>query len=262
LQQEDKVIEGDQTLMEYITSYYKDIFDPSKLSSFSLDETRVDDIEQVSHEENELLTRPFSMDEAREAIFQMEHNKAPGPDGFPVEFYQACLEIIKNDLMVLFWEFRNGDLPLFRLNFGTIILLPKYREVATIQQYRPICLLNVSFKIFTKVSTNRISQVAAKVICPTQTAFLPERNIMEGVIVLHEIIHEMHRKKQNGLIFKIIFEKTYDKINWSFVQQTLRMKDFSPTWCRWIASFIQGGHVGVKINDQVGQNFQTKKGVR
>jgi hypothetical protein len=40
------------------------------------------------------------------------------------------------------------------------------------------------------------------------------------------------------------------------------MKSFSPTWCRWIASFIEGGHVGVKINDQVGQNFQTKKGVR
>jgi hypothetical protein len=54
---------------------------------------------------------------------------------------------------------------------------------------------------------------------------------MEGVIVLHETIHEMHRKKQNGLIFKIDFEKAYDKINWSFVQQTLRMKDLSPTWC-------------------------------
>jgi hypothetical protein len=54
---------------------------------------------------------------------------------------------------------------------------------------------------------------------------------MEGVIVLHETIHEMHRKKQNGLIFKIDFEKAYDKINWSFVQQTLRMKGLSPTWC-------------------------------
>jgi retron-type reverse transcriptase len=40
------------------------------------------------------------------------------------------------------------------------------------------------------------------------------------------------------------------------------MKDFSPTWCQWIASFMEGGHVGIKINDQVGQNFQTKKGVR
>jgi hypothetical protein len=81
----------------------------------------------------------------------------------------------------------------------------------------PICLLKVSFKIFTKVAMNRISQIAQKVISPSQTVFLPGRNIMEGVIVLHETIHEMHRKKQNGLIFKIDFEKAYDKINWSFV---------------------------------------------
>jgi hypothetical protein len=97
----------------------------------------------------------------------MEHNKAPRPDGFPVEFYQACWEIIKNDLMDLFREFHNGDLPLYSLNFGTIILLPKSRDMTRIQQYRPICLLNVSFKIFTKVATNRIFQIAQKVISPS-----------------------------------------------------------------------------------------------
>jgi hypothetical protein len=133
----------------------------------------VDDIEQVSQEENESLVRPFTVQEVQEAIFQMEHNKASGPDGFPIEFYQACWEIIKNDLMALFQEFHNGDLPLYSLNFGTIILLPKCREAAKIQQYRPICLLNVSFKIFTKVATNRVTQVAQKVISPSQTAFLP-----------------------------------------------------------------------------------------
>jgi hypothetical protein len=83
LQHEDRIIECDQALKEHITSYYKDLFDPPTPSSFSLDESRVDDIEQVSHEENELLTRSFSMDEVREAIFQMEHNKAPRSDGFP-----------------------------------------------------------------------------------------------------------------------------------------------------------------------------------
>jgi hypothetical protein len=144
------------------------------------------------------------VEEVWEAIFQMEQNKAPRPDGFPVEFYQACWEIIKYNLMALFREFHNGDLPLYSLNFGTIILLPKCREATKIQQYRPIGLLNASFKIFTKVATNRISHVAQKVISI-------------GVIVLHETIHEMHRKKQNGLIFKIDFEKAYYKINWSFV---------------------------------------------
>jgi hypothetical protein len=63
LQHEDKVIEGDRTLKEYITSYYKDLFGPPKPISFSLDESRVDDIEQVSQEENDLLTRPFTIDD-------------------------------------------------------------------------------------------------------------------------------------------------------------------------------------------------------
>ena len=112
------------------------------------------------------------------------------------------------------------------------------------------------------MATNRISMVAKKVISPTQTAFLPGRNIMEGVIVLHKTIHQLHKKKQSGVIFKIDFEKAYDKVKWSFVQQTLRMKGFSHKWCEWIESFIQGGHVGIKINDQIGQNIQTLKGLR
>jgi hypothetical protein len=227
LQHEDTLIEGEQALKEYITSYYRDLFGPPKQCSFSLDESRVDDIVQVSQEGNNLIIRPFTHEEIREAVFPMEHKKAPGPDGFPAEFYHACWEIIKDDLLELFREFQNGNLPLYNLNFGTIILLSKSRDVTRIQQYRPICLLNVSFKIFTKVATNRISQVAQKIISPSQTTFLPGRNIMEGVIVLHE----MHRKKQSGLILKIDFEKAYDKINWPFIQQTLRMKGNSSKWC-------------------------------
>jgi hypothetical protein len=98
---------------------------PPKRSSFSLDESRVEDIVQVSQEENDLIIRPFTCEVIRGAIFQMEYNKAPGPDGFSAEFYQACWEIIKDDLMVLFQEFHDGNLPLYSLNFGTIILLPK-----------------------------------------------------------------------------------------------------------------------------------------
>jgi hypothetical protein len=70
----------------------------------------------------------------------------------------------------------------------------------------------VSFKIFIKVLTNRLTSVAHRVIQSTQTTFLLDWNIMEGVIILHETIHELHRKKQSGVIFKIDFEKAYDKV--------------------------------------------------
>jgi mannosylglycoprotein endo-beta-mannosidase len=85
----------------------------------------------------------------------------------------------------------------------------------------------VSSKIFTKVGTNRITGIAHKVIKTTQTSFMPGRHILEAVVVLHETIHELHRKKMDGVLFKIDFEKAYDKVKWEFLQQTLRMKGFS-----------------------------------
>jgi hypothetical protein len=114
--------------------------------------------------------------------------------------------------MALFNDFHDGSLPLHSLNFGIIMLLPKKAEAVKIQEFRPICLLNMSFKIFTKVLTNRINLVAQKVVSPSQTTFLPGRYILEGVVILHETIHEIHRKKKSGLILKLYFEKAYDKV--------------------------------------------------
>jgi hypothetical protein len=80
--------------------------------------------------------------------------------------------------------------------------------------------------------------IAEILISPSQTAFMSGRKIMEGVVMLHETIHEMHRKKMNGVILKLNFEKSYDKVKWNFLQQTLRMKGFSEKWCHWINQFI------------------------
>jgi hypothetical protein len=103
-------------------------------------------------------------------------------------------------------------------------LLPKQKEASHIKQYRPIYLLNVSFKIFTKVMINRMTGIASKLISPSQTTFMPGRNIMKGVVMLHGTIHEIHRKKMSEVILKLDFEKTYDKVNWEFLHQTLRIK--------------------------------------
>ena len=113
-----------------------------------------------------------------------------------------------------------------------------------------------------KVLANRLKGVANKIIRPTQTAFMSRRYIMEGLVTLHKTIHELKKKKQSGIILKIDFEKAYDKVNWNFLQQALRMKGFSQKWCWWIENIVTKGSVGVKVNDEVGHFFQTKKGLR
>jgi hypothetical protein len=82
-------MEGEEHFNKYITKYYKGLFGELEPNNLSLNESMVDDIPQISPMENEFLEAEFSKKEVREAVFQMKHNKAPGPDEFPVEFYQA-----------------------------------------------------------------------------------------------------------------------------------------------------------------------------
>src|SRR4051812_24610766 len=86
LNQDEGMIEGQEQLKAYITSYYKGLFGAPAEDILSMDETQTEDIPQVSNEENTFLNSPFTEEEIKKAGFQMEHNKAPGPDGFPAEF--------------------------------------------------------------------------------------------------------------------------------------------------------------------------------
>jgi mannosylglycoprotein endo-beta-mannosidase len=137
LEQEDGIVEGEEQLKCYITNYYKKLFGCSDRGRLSFDESAVEDIPQFTGEESDELVKMFSEKEVRDAIFQMKHNKAPGPDGFPAEFYQVFWSLIKDDLMDMFGDFHSGNLPLFCLNFGIITLLPKEgsKENSAIQAY-------------------------------------------------------------------------------------------------------------------------------
>ena len=104
------------------------MFGSSQRNNFSLDESQTDDVPQVNEEENELLIDEFMEKEVRDAIFQMKHNRAPGPDGFSAEFFQVFWTLIKDDLMAMFREFHVGNLPLFNLNFSTITLILKKKK--------------------------------------------------------------------------------------------------------------------------------------
>lgn len=212
--------------------------------------------------DNEELTKPFSESEIKVALFQMEKNKAAGPDRIPIEFYQTCWEFIKDDIIELFNNFHKGVLDVSRLNYGIITLLPKVADASKIQQYRPICLLNCIYKWITKVLTLRLSPFAERLICREPTAFMKNRNIMSGVMALHEILHETKRQKRVGVVLKLDFEKAYDKVNCDFLLDCLKYRGFGGKWCGWINQVVKGGTVSVKLNNQLGPYFMSHKGVR
>jgi len=122
-----------------------------------------------------------------------------------------------------------GHLDLWRLNYGVIILIPKIKLPNNVKQFRPICLLNIIYKIITKVLTMRLTKVASRVISNFQIAFIPGRNILDGIVILHETLHSLKMQKEEGIILKLDFEKAYDRVSWTFLEEILVTRNFSPT---------------------------------
>lgn len=105
-------------------------------------------------------------------------------------------------------------------------------------------------------------QVAKEVIGPNQTGFVKGRNILEGVVILHEVIHELKSKDRMGLILKIDFEKAYDRVRWDFLEETMRGKGFPDKWIKWVMQTVEGGKVCVNVNGQRSPYFRTFRGLR
>lgn len=96
------------------------------------------------------------------------------------------------------------------------------------------------YKLITKTLTIRIEAVADKLIHSTQTAFMKGRNIMSGIMCLHEILHETKRRREVGIILKLDFGKAYDKVNWDLLFTCLEARRFDAKWCAWIRQVVSG----------------------
>lgn len=102
------------------------------------------------------------------------------------------------DLWNLFKDFHSGSLAIERLNFGIVTLLPKLNNSPEVKNFIPICLLNMCYKIITKVLNNRLALCITKVISEFHYGFIQGRLIMDGMVALNEILHEVKRKNKMG----------------------------------------------------------------
>jgi hypothetical protein len=69
-----------------------------------------------------------------------------------------------------------------RLNFARIILIPKEDGANPLKKFRPISLVNCSFKIIAKALNNRLEKVCERLLPFNQTVFVKERYILESVV--------------------------------------------------------------------------------
>jgi hypothetical protein len=143
----------------------------------------------------------ISQNEAKEAVFGSCAERAPVPYGFSFLFYETFWEVIKKELMQLVNSFSREHLNLDRLNYAMITLIPKESEAKTLK-FRPISLINCSFKIFDKMLNNWLVGVVDRLIASNQTTFIKGRYILESVVAAHEIIHEVHNNNKESLTMR------------------------------------------------------------
>nr|GEY16373.1 RNA-directed DNA polymerase, eukaryota [Tanacetum cinerariifolium] len=76
-----------------------------------------------------------------------------------------------------------------------------------------------------------------------QSAFITDRQILDGPFILDEVIRWCKRKKSQALVFKVDFEKAYDSVRWDFLDDILRNFGFGDKWRKWIQSCLRSSRV-------------------
>ncbi|RVW25038.1 LINE-1 reverse transcriptase-like [Vitis vinifera] len=219
-------------------------------------------LDQISQQEAKSLEIPFSENEIHSALMEMSGDKAPGPDGFTMAFWQSCWDFVKEEVLEMFKEFHEQGSFLKSLNNTFLVLIPKKGGAADLGDFRPISLLGGLYKLMAKVLANRLKRVLNKVVAPTQNAFVMGRQILDASLIANEVIDSWQKRKEKGLICKLDIEKAYDSINWQFLLKTLHKMGFGSKWLGWMWSCISTAKFSVLVNGVPAGFFPSSKGLR
>ncbi|XP_057803433.1 uncharacterized protein LOC131018744 [Salvia miltiorrhiza] len=191
--------EYSQNIIEqHIVNHFSTLF--SDNGSPAADQIEIDALIQprVSEAQNRLLTTISDEGEVVAAVFDMDANSAPGPDGFSgIHSYlpSGC-------------------------NASTMILIPKKETVSVVGDLRPIVLSNFFFKIISKILASRLSSVAASHVSPNQFGFIKGRNIHDCIMLSSEGFNCMERTNNGiNMACKVDITKAFDTIRWEFIFQ-------------------------------------------
>ncbi|GKD53611.1 RNA-directed DNA polymerase, eukaryota, partial [Tanacetum coccineum] len=145
--------------------------------------------------------------------------RAPGPDDFTFGFYRRFWKVIENDVFdAVNHFFTYGDIPK-GCNSSFIALIPKIPDANVVKDFRPISLIGSLYKIIAKILANRLVVVLGDIVNEVQSAFIADRQILDGPFILNEVLQWCKSKKKQSLIFKVDFEKAYDSVRCDFLDE-------------------------------------------
>ncbi|MCH79404.1 LINE-1 reverse transcriptase like [Trifolium medium] len=239
-------------------------FFASHFSAPTSDRPRLDGVTfpSLSAEENLSLTAPFTLEEIETVIKDCDGNKSPGPDGFNFAFVKDSWDLMKGDVRIMFDQFHGNEcLPKSFLSYF-VTLIPKVESPFRLSDYRPISLLGCLYKLIAKVLANRLAKVMNSIIAPTQSAFLKGRNLVDGVLVINEVVDLAKKTGKECMVFKVDFEKAYDSVDWGFLEYMLQRFGFCDKWIKWIRACVFAGNLSILVNGSPTAEFNIQRGLK
>ncbi|XP_030502458.2 uncharacterized protein LOC115717615 [Cannabis sativa] len=219
---------------------------------------------RVSVQENSELCRCPTDMEIKDVVWRLHPLKAPGPDGFSGIFYRRYWHIVGTDVCNMVKEFFLHGKFVEKMNHTFICLIPKCDSPAAFDQFRLISLCNFSYKIISRLITDRLKPILDNLISPYQSAFLPGRWIAECSVLAAEAAHTMNkiRSRKGFMAVKTDMHKAYDRIEWSFLHRVLMANGFNEHFCKLIMQCVTTVSFSILLNGTPLPPFAPSRGLR
>nr|GEV96995.1 putative RNA-directed DNA polymerase, eukaryota, reverse transcriptase zinc-binding domain protein [Tanacetum cinerariifolium] len=140
--------------------------------------------------------------------------------------------------------------------------VPKTNDPLHIKDYRPISLIRCLYKVIAKLHANRLVKVVGSIVSEVQTTFIKGRKIIDGPLMVNEILSWAGKNKERLFMLKVDFEKAFDTLDWDFLDLTMKQMGFSTIWRKRIQGCLDSTYASVIINGSPTKEFKIQKGLR
>ncbi|KAL0295347.1 UNVERIFIED_CONTAM: hypothetical protein Sradi_6840000 [Sesamum radiatum] len=137
---------------------------------------------------------PVTVDEVKEAFFDISEDSARDRMGIHQPFFKAAWPVIGGDISAAVVEFFQSGRLLKQINATLLVLIPKVQLPTRVAEFRPIACCNVVYKALTKILVRRLQKVLHLIIDYSQNAFIPGRSIADNVMLAQELLAGYNQK--------------------------------------------------------------------